>query len=226
VDLGEPIATGRDADIFDAGVGRVLRRNRRGQSQAREARLMQYVVDKGYPAPTVHEVSDDGLELVMQRVEGPTMLDDIGDHPWRMRRHARTLAELHTRLGQLPAPSWLGAGPVPGDRVVHLDLHPGNVIVTPDGPVVIDWTNGSSGTPGSDVATTWLVMACADIPGPRWKAVLLGAFRRVLVADFVRHAGRDAAVADLPAVAAWKTADRNMRPTEVEAMHRFVEKNR
>lgn len=45
------------------------------------------------------DLSDDGRDLVMGRVDGVTMLDDLGDHPWRLRRHAHTLADLHTRLG-------------------------------------------------------------------------------------------------------------------------------
>lgn len=219
------IASGRDADIFDAGPGRVLRRNRKGVSQQREAEVMAHVTAHGYPAPAVVAVSDDGLDLTMQRVDGPTMLDDLGARPWRVRRHARALADLHTRLGRIPAPDWLRAGPVPGDRVVHLDLHPDNVIVTGEGLVVIDWTNAAAGTPGSDVATTWLLTSCADIPGPRGKAELLGVFRRLLVATFIRRAGRRAAAADLRAVAEWKAADQNMRPSEVEAMRRFVERN-
>ena len=103
----EPIATGRDADIFDAGPGRVLRRSRRGNSQEREAKVMEYVIARGYPAPEVYEVSDDGLDMVMQRVDGVTMLDDLGDHPWRLRRYALMLADLHTQLGVIPAPDWL-----------------------------------------------------------------------------------------------------------------------
>jgi aminoglycoside phosphotransferase (APT) family kinase protein len=173
----------------------------------------------------VYEVSADGVDLVMERVDGPTMLDDIGERPWRMVRHARLLADLHTRLGRIPAPDWLRPGPVPGDRVVHLDLHPNNVILTASGPVVIDWTNASAGTPGSDVATSWVIMACAEIPGPRWKATLLGSFRKILVSTFLRRAGREAAVADLAAVAEWKGHDQNMQPDEVAAIRRLVAHN-
>jgi aminoglycoside phosphotransferase (APT) family kinase protein len=153
------------------------------------------------------------------------MLDDLGAHPWRIFGYARTLADLHTRLGRIPAPAWLRPGPVDGDRVVHLDLHPQNVIVTGDGPVVIDWTNAAAGTPGSDVATTWIVSACAQIPGARWKAVLLGSFRNLLVSTFLRRAGRDAAVEDLAAVAEWKCRDQNMQPDEVAAIRRLVARN-
>ena len=109
--------------------------------------------------------------------------------------------------------------------MVHLDLHPLNVLVTPDGPVVIDWTNASSGTAGSDVAATWLVASSGRIPGPRWKAALFGAFRRLLMSTFIKRAGREAAVRDLAAVAEWKCRDRNMSEDEVAAMRRFVTRN-
>lgn len=221
----EPIAQGRDADIFDAGPGRVRRHRRGDGSQAPEAEVMAHVRAHGYPAPEVYEVSDDGLDMVMERVDGPTMLDDLADHPWRLRRHAHVLADLHTRLGRIPAPDGLRAGPVPGDRVVHLDLHPINVLLGADGPVVIDWTNAAAGTPGSDVAMTWLVASCGQIPGPRWKAALFGGFRRLLMRTFITRAGRDAAVRDLAAVAEHKYADPNMSAVELAAMRRFVERN-
>ncbi len=35
------------------------------------------------------------------------------------------------------------------ERIVHLDLHPGNVMLTAGGPVVIDWTNVAAGPPGA-----------------------------------------------------------------------------
>jgi aminoglycoside phosphotransferase (APT) family kinase protein len=109
--------------------------------------------------------------------------------------------------------------------VVHLDLHPLNVLVTASGPVVIDWTNARAGAPGSDVAVTWLVASNGTIPGPPWKARLFGGFRRALMTAFIRRAGREAAVRDLAAVAEWKCADPNMSVAEVEAMRRFVARN-
>lgn len=187
--------------------------------------MIAHVRAHGYPAPEVYEVSDDGRDMVMERVDGPTMLDDLGDHPWRVRRHALLLADLHTRLGRIPALAGLPPGPVPGDRMVHLDLHPMNVLLSADGPVVIDWTNAASGTPGSDVAMTWLVASCGQIPGPRWRAALFGGFRRLLMATFIKRAGRQAAVHDLAAVAERKCTDRNMSAAEVAAMRQFVARN-
>ena len=81
---------------------------------------------------------DEGL--VLELVDGPTMLADLGRRPWRLARHARTLAELHARLHKVP---------YEGERLLHLDLHPDNVLLSARGPVVIDWTNARAGDPTS-----------------------------------------------------------------------------
>ena len=75
------------------------------------------------------------------------------------------------------------------------------------------------------MALTWLVASCGRIPGPRWKATLFGAFRRLLMSTFIKRAGREAAVRDLAAVAEWKCRDRNMSEDEVAAMRSFVARN-
>jgi hypothetical protein len=126
--LGPRIAEGRDSEIYDHGPGKVVRIARDGRSLVGEAEVMSYVRSKGYPAPRVYDAGEG--YLVMDRVDGPTMLDDA--IPFRIGRNARLLATLHDRLHRLPAPSWLGReAPVSGDRLVHRDLHPLNVLITP-----------------------------------------------------------------------------------------------
>jgi hypothetical protein len=44
-------------------------------------------------------------------------------------------------------------------------LHPGNVMLTDDGPFVIDWSNGCAGEAGADVAMAYLIMASSDVDG-------------------------------------------------------------
>ncbi|MEV4577344.1 phosphotransferase [Nonomuraea jabiensis] len=51
----------------------------------------------------------------------------------------------------------------PGDRVLHLDLHPDNVMLTPRGPVVIDWCNSQDGPPGFDCAMSAVIFAQAAV---------------------------------------------------------------
>jgi hypothetical protein len=66
---GPILASDRDADIFDYGPGLVLRRSRVGRSMAQEAQTMEYLYRQRYPVPAVEELSDDGADLVMERVD-------------------------------------------------------------------------------------------------------------------------------------------------------------
>ena len=84
-DLGPAVAAGRDATIYAVGADRVLRRTPDERSLVAEAATMEHVRRAGYPVPRVHRVGPGEMEL--DRVEGPTMLDDLGDRhllygPW------------------------------------------------------------------------------------------------------------------------------------------------
>lgn len=43
--------------------------------------------------------------------------------------------------------------------MLHLDLHPENVILAPSSPMVIDWSNTEEGPPGLDWAMSALILA-------------------------------------------------------------------
>ena len=66
---GPLLAAGRDADVFEYGDGAVLRRSREGRSLLVEARTLEFLHAHDYPVPKVIEVSEDGAELAMERVE-------------------------------------------------------------------------------------------------------------------------------------------------------------
>jgi aminoglycoside phosphotransferase (APT) family kinase protein len=167
------LAQGRDADVFALDDGtRVLRRYRdpSHSNTEMEARVMEYLAAQGYPVPRVYDATD--TDLVMDRLDGPTLMQAWERRPWRLVRYARELAALHDRLAAVPAPGWLPAprflrDTEPGGTgsVLHLDLHPLNVILTPDrGAVVIDWTNASAGDPAFDLARTIVTIGTADLP--------------------------------------------------------------
>jgi aminoglycoside phosphotransferase (APT) family kinase protein len=193
------IAAGRASEIVDLGDGRVLRRFKRGGDPAREAEIMEHARAHGFPVPAVLEVRDDAL--VLELVAGPTMAADLRRRPWLLARHARMLAELHARLHEIP---------FEGERLLHLDLHPENVLLPSGGPVVIDWTNARAGDPGLDVALTWVIGASIDDLGAR-------AFTRL----FLRHVDRDAARRALPEAVAYRLADANVTDEERARVRRL-----
>jgi Phosphotransferase enzyme family len=159
MDPGPLLASGRDSDIFEYGPGLVLRRSREGRSMKQEARIMDYVRTQGFPVPAVDEISPDGLDMVIERIEGPDMVAMIEKRPWAIRQLGRTLAGLHRQLHDLTAPDWLSDAPVGhGVSLLHLDLHPLNVMIGPRGPVVIDWARACRGRFAARLpASKWLI---------------------------------------------------------------------
>jgi aminoglycoside phosphotransferase (APT) family kinase protein len=222
---GPLLASGRDADIFEYGPHLVLRRSRDRRSMVSEARVMEYLHAQGFPVPAVEEISEDGADLVMERIRGLSMVDAIGRAPWTVRRQARVLAQLHHDLHEVAPPDFLPPSPVgPGDRLLHLDLHPLNVIVGPTGPVVIDWTNACIGDPGVDVALAWVLMSAGAIPDTGVKARVLGWGRSLMVNGFVSQFDRKEVARRLRPVVEWKVHDPNMSEHEIRGMWALVER--
>jgi aminoglycoside phosphotransferase (APT) family kinase protein len=215
---GPLLASGRDGDIFEFGPGLVLRRAKSGRVIEGEARIIEYAREHGYPVPKIHEVRAGGTEIVMDRVDGPMMADEIAREPWNLARYGRELADLHDRLHVIPAPDWLRD--LGGDRLVHLDLHPLNVMMTASGPVVIDWTNAARGDPLLDVAFTLILLTCPSVPGSNLKNAAFRPVRNLLGRAFVnRYRGRELD-RQLVQAAGLKARDRNMAPDEVAAIER------
>ncbi len=219
---GPLIATGRAADVYAYGDGLVLRRYRSPHSVLHEAAVMQYVRDHGYPAPRVVEVA--GRDLVMERAEGPTMLRAFIKRPAGLWSHAATLADLLKLLHAIPAPAWLQPRFPYGDSLVHLDLHPDNVIMSPSGPIVIDWTNAGRGDADAEIAHLWLVMATSVAPVGPLERLLLAAGRLLFVRAFLGHFDRARLKPHIAQVAEHRLSDRNVLNVEHGRIARFVER--
>jgi aminoglycoside phosphotransferase (APT) family kinase protein len=214
---GRLIASGRAADVFDLGDGTVLRRYRSDHDSEPEGRLMRWLADSGVPVPRVHRAN--GRDLVMDLVSGPSMLDDLQRRPWRLLRHARTLAALQRSINDVVAPDWLPtAGAVPdGGAVVHGDLHPMNVILGPEGPVVIDFTNAASGLAEFDAAMSYVLMSTFE---PSSVIDRLG--QRLLVTEFRRSRGRRVVDAGLVDACRFRLADANVTVGERQRVERLL----
>lgn len=211
---GELIARGRQADVYGLGADRVLRRNRIGRDCGQEGEVMRYVAAHGYPVPAVHRI--DGAVLVMERIDGLTMLEDCAHHPEHVTGHVATLVSLHDDLHRIPAPAWLPAPFGHGAVVIHLDLHPANIILSPRGPRVIDWESAARGTAGHDLAQTWLLLATSDVEPE------LGDVRRRFVARFESVLDRRAMEAPLPEVVRRRMQDPAVTAAEGERLRALL----
>jgi aminoglycoside phosphotransferase (APT) family kinase protein len=217
---GRLVGQGRNADVYDLGGGRVLRRYRDGASSAdREAEVMVHARAHGVPVPEVFDVS--GTDLVMEYVEGPTMLQALAHQPWTLEGQARLLAGLHDVVHAVPALSWQLAPFGEGDALLHRDLHPDNVILTPDGPRVIDWEGASRGPAQADLALTWVILLTSRVPGPMLQRVVGRAGQRLFARRFLAAAPR-LAPGWLPAIARYRLEHPNLLEPEVVALRRLI----
>lgn len=209
--IGQRLGSGRSADVYELDELWVLRRYRDGLDAARELPVMSYLSASGYPVPRLgpQPPSAGPGDLVLQRLTGPTMAESLlrGDIDGAEGSAvlARLLAELHTIPARL--------SPDPEDRILHLDLHPDNVMLTADGPVVIDWSNTEEGPPALDRAMSALILAQLAVD-PGFSAAdevrtLLAALMPHLLADGGIPA---AALAD---AAARRSANPTLTPAEL-----------
>jgi Ser/Thr protein kinase RdoA (MazF antagonist) len=215
---GRLIGAGRAADVYAISAGRVLRRYRTSFDVQPEAEMMHHLSQAGYPVPVVYDAH--GSDLEMERLDGRDMLADVTRRPWLARRHARTLADLHNRLHQIAAPPGWPEVVGPGGMVLHLDLHPRNVMLTSRGPVVIDWSNARSGPAGADVAMAYLIMASSEVDDlPLLVRGAVSALRGAFIRHFLR-AAKDDPAPYLARVARHRMTDRNVRPSEADWLAR------
>ena len=180
-----------------------------------ELRISRLVQATGLPVPAVlgDVVEVDGRRgICYERVEGVSMLVLIASHPLTMAKNMRLLGKLHAEMHSrqetaLPSQRQIlqekirTAEPLPddlkqaalqrlnklpgGDRVCHGDFHPGNVLVTSKGPVVIDWIDSSSGNPLADVARTLVLVSAASVPLNTFFGWYLKFFRKIFLSAYM-----------------------------------------
>jgi aminoglycoside phosphotransferase (APT) family kinase protein len=69
-------------------------------------------------------------------------------------------------------------------RILHLDLHPDNVMLTSRGPVLIDWRNAAEGPPDLDLAVTAVILAQVAVD----RTHAMAGPARQLLSEFLRCA--------------------------------------
>ena len=161
---------------------------------------MRHAAAHGFPVPAVLEVRPEAL--VLEYVEGPTMLAARGP----IEDGAALLARLHEQLHEIDAPPELGDG-----CLLHMDFHPGNVILSPAGPVVIDWAVARAGEPALDVAMPWVLCATSG-----------GELGEKFVRSLLPHFDGAEVRRCLPVAAELRIADPNVTDDERAAVRRLA----
>jgi len=180
--------------------------------------LIRYAAAHGYPVPALHDAS--GADLVLEKLDGPEMQTVL--RPWNVGRYARILADLHRRLHELPPMPGLATRFGEPRSLLHLDLHPRNVLLTSRGPVVIDWANAANGPGAADVALMYVIGKTSTIDGPGPMPLVLRTLRDRFLDTFVAAAAEPGFAAVLPAVTEWRKRDENVTPAERAELDRLL----
>ncbi|MBI5285807.1 MAG: phosphotransferase [Chloroflexi bacterium] len=178
----------------DGTVLRLFRHARTAESVDREAAAMEAGRSALPLVPAVLGRAEvDGRPgLIMERIDGPDLISLMSKRPWMMRRVGSISGTLHAQLHDIVAPASLlslkdgvrnalsqstlappeiAAAALreletlpDGDRLCHGDFHPGNILMSRHGPVVIDWPNVSRGDPHADLARALLLLRAGELP--------------------------------------------------------------
>ena len=215
--LGDVVARGSRSLVHAYGRGVVVKVPKPATPSSwilAEAEYVEAVRAVGAPAPALL-----GMEQIFgrpasvwERVEGPSLWQEVVERPDRSADVGIQLAKVQLALFELVPPvtlpdqrdrliskiRWSAANVdaslaraldfMPArtgtPRLCHGDLHPSNIIVSREGPVLVDWFDASRGDRVADVARSSLTMlgegatTPSHLPGsdPRTLAVLTQAY--------------------------------------------------
>ena len=152
-----------------------------------EEKVARLVSEAGAPMPAVHGIVEfEGRHgIIYERVDGPSMLEELMSKTEETEHFANVFAELHAQIHSLkvrglesqrsqlekkirnakPLPE-NGKGralealrKLPDDNVLcHGDFHPDNIIMSTHGPIVIDWNDATQGNRLGDISRTLLLL--------------------------------------------------------------------
>lgn len=197
-----------------------------------EARFTEAVRASGAPAPRVLglEVIAGRTTGIYEHVAGMSMWQRVVQRPDRAGHYGRQLAKLQAEVLSLPPPLTLPrlcdrlVGKIrraaeevdPGllsgrpsvlaaattTSLCHGDLHPANIIMSPSGPIAVDWFDAARGDRLGDIARTLLLL---NADGDRCPSHLPGADRPTLnaVADSYRREIEQLVDVDAERLAQW-----------------------
>lgn len=185
------LAQGGQAEIYELDkykVIRVLRSKEDEENLKAEMAIMKLLKEKGKAVPKVYEyLKIDGRpSIIMERLNGETMLDEMKRKPFELLKQAKKLAKLHIEVTDsaeglgiisindraaylIPKAEMLDKelkkfvleilNQLPrGNDICHGDFHPGNIIISNGQYYVIDWSGVTSGEKLSDIAHTYLLL--------------------------------------------------------------------
>lgn len=213
---------------------RLYRSDRPLEHAQAQAAILQAAAGVGVRVPAVHgvETVDGRNGMILERLDGDDLFTIVARNPWRILSLSGLTARLQANMHGQAAPGTLppvrerhrqaisgSAAPqeftdaalktldrLPdGDRLLHGDFHPGNIMLTGQGPVIIDWTGAGSGSPEADFARTIMILRLGEPPpGLPFFVRFLALFARSLIIRTINRTYRRNITVDEDLFRAWQ----------------------
>lgn len=186
------LSSGECADIYEIDSNTVLKLSKIGwdkQTLYQEFLNGKLINESGIPAPKVYEfIENEGrYGYTMERLQNLTFLDLMWKHPLKVRKYAKEMAIIHSKIHNTKAPNGLlslvdkykefinekqgidqniktlifkdieSLYEKSNHCICHGDFHPINILVSNDKFFVIDWILSTIGPAEADVAGTYLI---------------------------------------------------------------------
>lgn len=162
-----------------------------------EAMSSEAIHRHGLPVPSVRDLTqiDGRASIVFERIDGPSMWQRMLDDPSQIDALTAELVSVQRMIHSAGIPTGVPdltarlrskvsacsvidesergearriADELPrGAALIHGDLHPGNVLLGRNGPIVIDWFDATIGHPVADVVRSSLLLRLGFEGGPQ-----------------------------------------------------------
>jgi uncharacterized protein (TIGR02172 family) len=218
---GKLIGQGRTAEIFELNKNKIIKLFRSDfpvSAIENEFKIGKELANKELPIPAIDDLIkiDNRFGIIYERISGPTMMRIISSRPWRMKKEAKRLAELHKSIqihinADIPSQDlkikkdikktellsfenkarlldYMETLPK-GEILCHGDFHPDNVIVSRNKLFVIDWMSATLGNPLSDVARTSIIFKFGIVPESesKIKSNIIHFMRKKFYSEYMEH---------------------------------------
>jgi len=220
MEKGKLIAQGRTAEVFEWEKDKILKLFRPGLSKImieKEYEISANISNKLSLLPKVYKLIeiDNRSGIIYERINGITMMKVISSKPWKVKKEAQRLAELHksiqqkvdfelpnckTRLKDNISKTELLQEDIKkrlydyideleDDNILcHGDFHPDNVLITKYGEIIIDWMTATKGNPLADIARTSVMFKFGDVPVKSYiEKQIINFIRNKFYLEYIKH---------------------------------------
>jgi len=220
MEKGKLIGQGRTSEVFEWGQDKVLKLFRIDLPKTaieNEYKVSINIYKQLNLTPKAYELIeiDNRSGIIFERINGITMMHIVASKPWKVKKEAQRLAELHRSIQQkvdFQLPKYKTRlkdnisttelllddaktrlyeyiDELEDDNILcHGDFHPDNILITKNGEIIIDWMTATQGNPLIDIARTSIIFKFGVVPHKTYiEKQIINFIRNKFYLEYIKH---------------------------------------